>query len=60
MNNQNASRKYAIIVAVMLILAAVYAVKLFSLQVISKDYKEAAAFMAEAEQTYLKKYNKSK
>ncbi|MBO4394436.1 MAG: tripartite tricarboxylate transporter substrate binding protein [Spirochaetales bacterium] len=25
-----------------------------------KDYKEAAAFMAEAEQTYLKKYNKSK
>ena len=42
MNNQNASRKYAIIVAVMLILAAVYAVKLFSLQVISKDYKEAA------------------
>ena len=42
MNNQNASRKYAIIVGVMLILAAVYAVKLFSLQVISKDYKEAA------------------
>ena len=42
MNSQNASRKYAIIVAVMLILAAVYAVKLFSLQVISEDYKEAA------------------
>ena len=42
MNNQIASKKYAIIVGVMLLLAAVYLVKLFSLQVISKDYKEAA------------------
>ena len=42
MNNPKTSQKYAIIVGVMLILAAIYLVKLFSLQVISKDYEEAA------------------
>lgn len=42
MNSQQNSRKFIVIVTVMLILAAVYLVKLFSLQVVSKDYAEAA------------------
>lgn len=42
MNSNYNSKRYYIIVAVMLILTAVYVIKLFSLQVVSKEYKDAA------------------
>lgn len=42
MSYQNRTQRSIIIIAVMLILAVVYIIKLFSIQVISKTYKDAA------------------
>lgn len=42
MNSSYNSKRYYIIVAVIILLTAVYVIKLFSLQVVSKEYKNAA------------------